>query len=122
MTPSDLVGQRVISEFSKSPMIYKGDSDSGWNRVTMSLGAGISELEAEYSTVAPADIEIPESSDRIEIVKHAKKPASWVAGPWQLLIDGAPRGWHRIKREAMAEGLRYIAIQEWHEQQNGMTK
>lgn len=117
MEPSNLIGQLVISEFSDSPMIYKGESGTGWNRVTMSLGAGTSSLEAEFSTVAPADIAIPTSSERIEIIKHDKKPAPWAAGKWQLVIDGEGRGWHRIKREALAAGLRAVAIIEWHEQQ-----
>ena len=124
MATSNLIGQPVISKGNDFPMIYAGPSDRpGWTRIKIAIGRpGESELSADFDSVAPADIEIPASSERIEIIKHDKKPYPWASGKWQLLIDGEHCGWHRIKRDAQAEGLRSVAIIEWHERMDAHTE
>lgn len=117
MESSNLIGQLVLVDGFDRPMIYEGLPDTpGWTRVTFGLGTGMSSVRADFDSVMPAETPIPEKSDRIEIVKHPKKPDYRAAGPWELLIDGMHSGWHRIKREAMAAGLLRVAITEWHEQ------
>lgn len=120
----NLIGQLVISRNTESTFNYQGEPDDDrFERWEFAMGSGERpKLWASLESVAPADIEIPASSDRIEIIKHAKKPGYWAAGPWELRIDGEHCGWHRIKREAMAAGLKAVAITEWHERLDANTE
>lgn len=119
MQATDLIDGAVITAHQGGTFIYKGESDNPrFVRIGFSMGhGGHPNLRASFESVAPADIEIPAKSDRVNVIKHEKKPFPWAAGRWQLEVNGERYGYHKTKRDATAEGLRRVAIMDWHEAQ-----
>lgn len=116
MQATDLIDGAVITAGQDGTFIYKGEPDDPrFVRIGFSMGhGGHPNLRASFESVAPADIEIPAKSDRVSIIKHDRKPFPWVPGRWQLEVDGERYGFHKTKRDATAEGLRRVAIMDWH--------
>ncbi|MGO2778232.1 hypothetical protein [Glutamicibacter arilaitensis] len=115
MTVTELIGTEIIMAGSDSIHIYDGPADSpGWNRITLNMGGGLMKAQADFDAVAPATVEIPLKDERVTTVKHEKKPQPWLAGVWQLRINDISYGFFKTKKAATAEGLRRLAIMDWH--------
>lgn len=116
MQATDLIGREVITTGQGGVFTYKGESDNPlFVRIGFALGVGEHpNLWASFEGVAPADIEIPAKDARVNVIKHEKKPFPWAAGRWELEVDGQRCGFHKTKRDATAEGLRRVAIMDWH--------
>lgn len=113
------VGDQVISWYDDQPVQYGGpDPDrAAFSTLTFSIGTGdlpIRRCDAER--VAPADVPVPAQDARVSVVKVSKADTPYgVAGSWRLTLPGVEHpSWHRIKRDAVATGLRRLAILDWH--------
>lgn len=115
---TDLLNERVISCNHPRPMIYGGPHPSQPGRALISYNlhkGGLPVLSCDPSHVAPADIPIPEKDDRVIVEKLPARPFPEASGPWALRIDGIDgASYYRTKRDALATGLRRVAISDWH--------
>lgn len=121
ITAESLTGQTVISWSTDTHYRYAGEGDRrGMNRVTFRIGVGgLSDLQAAFDRVAPADTVIPAKDERVVVVKSTTAEAraagdSYPSGPWRLDLPGVRATWHKTKRDATAAGLRRMAILDFH--------
>lgn len=123
-----LIGKTVIHYSGDTRYIYEGEHDipgvtgTRWNlRDNQELPA----IRADLNSVAPASLVIPEKNDgRLEVVKrdpseleHGKRGRAW-----QARIDDRWVSNFKTKRDAMATGLRRLAILDWHDQVDANTE
>lgn len=109
------VGDLVIYTQQSGVYRYAGPSDDPrfWT-IEFSYSKQHHGVRCDPSQVAPVGTPIPESSDRVKVVKQDRDKVPFgSAGPWQLLSGGSPR-FFRTKRDAMDLGLRTVAIEAWH--------
>ena len=111
------VGARVISWYDDKPVEYGGAGDGPWTTLSFALFAGgLPVRRCEPHRVAPADVPVAVADPRVSVVKCAKADVPYgEPGPWRLTLPGVTHpSWHRIKRDAVAAGLRRLAILDWH--------
>lgn len=116
--PSGLaVGDRVMSWYDADPVEYGGPGDGPWTTLAFQVGAsGLPVRHCDPAKVAPADTPIAAGDARLVVDKRARAEMPYgESGPWRLSLPGE-RGpsRHRTKREAIATGLRRLAILDWH--------
>lgn len=118
---SDLVGETVQVTSTDGTYIYAGPGERpGGMRITVGIASGRpAAIECDYTDVAPADVEVPAKDARLTIEKLPRKRDYQDAGPWLYHLDlpgfdGHRKRAKRTKREAVATGLRYLAIHDWH--------
>lgn len=112
-----LIGQPVITWGMAGTYAYGGPSPDPGSEQTHFSFAGVNGLNEHFcdpDRVAPADLPLPDADPRLAaaITKHPRKPAAWLAGPWELALPGG-RSFHKTKREATETGLRRLAIADW---------
>ena len=111
LTENDLIDQLVIAWSWDEPITYHGPKDGGEGVI---IGA-TTRVYGPFHTVAPADTPLADPKDsRIEVTKTAKGYYPTWKGPWRLTIDGRNGGFHKTKRDALADGARRLAILDWH--------
>lgn len=94
---------------------YEGPNDDRrFATIAFSYGSKLNGLKCDPRLVAPADTPIPAASDRVNVVKQARGYYPTHTGPWLLYVDGKSLGYHKTKRDATADGLRTVAILDWH--------
>lgn len=117
-TVEDLIGQPVLSWSNEERYIYLGpDGDrSGMN--SLEIGRNGIRLRASFDSVAPADVVVPLRDIRVNVSKGdlrtARACGHYGRGAWMLNLPGRRTTWHNTKGEAMAAGLRRLAIIDWH--------
>lgn len=116
------IGDTVITWNDSEPRIYGGPSDDPAFESTkfdMRYG-GTPTILCSAERVAPATVTIPDSDARVTTVKHARKLASHHSGPWELQLPGiatSDSSFFKTKRDAVAAGLRRLAILDFHANQ-----
>jgi hypothetical protein len=120
-TPAGAIaaGDLVISWYDSGPVQYGGPDDRGRGHSTLScelLGTSAPVRECDPARVAPADIPIPAQDARVNVAKRPRtEMPNGAAGPWRLTLPGVTQpSWHRLQRDAVAAGLRRLAILDWH--------
>jgi len=111
------VGAKVIYAAQKGTFEYEGPTDCG-SGDTITFGLAVSRehpgVKCDPGQVAPADTPIPAKDDRVTVVKRPMGTYPTWHGPWLLFLADVRLGYHRTKRDATAEGLRRVAIADWH--------
>jgi len=123
--PADLIGKPVISAAWDDEYEYAGEPADGFAGIT--LGHQARRISSEFQHVAPADTPIPAQDERVVVVKSTAAAARargvrYPAGPWMLDLPGRRPSWHKTKRDALAKGLRVMAIRDWHDANDATTK
>ncbi|MEV0732423.1 hypothetical protein [Polymorphospora sp. NPDC050346] len=112
------VGDEVISWYDDEPVIYGGPGDGGpFTTLRFAFGSGrLPTRLCEPDRVAPVDTPIPDRDERIVVEKRPTRERPYgEAGVWRLTLPGTIHPtWHRTKRDAVATGLRRLAIRDWH--------
>lgn len=115
---ADLIGLPVLSwsKGSDRAYIWGGPPErDGWDTTAYSGGTPV--ITTSYDRVAPSDTPIPAKDPRVTVEKLPKKRDYQDAGPWLLRIDGVDgskwTAW-RTKKDALTDGLRRVAILDWH--------
>ena len=117
---SDLVGQRVLSWYDDDVVEYGGrEDDDQFSSLAFALFAGkLPVRKCTPGRVAPEGTPIPAKDDRVQVVKHAKRPFPWAAGAWELALPGQKPDFFATKRDATTTGRRRLAILDWHTAQD----
>lgn len=105
------VGEKVLHWEYDDPMEYGGLGEHGGEQLVIGRRT---QVRCSPDRMAPADAPQPDAKDpRIKVTK-GRKPAAWYSGDWCLELPDQPATWHKTKREATADGVRRLAILDWH--------
>jgi len=109
---ASLIGQPVMSWYDSETVTYGGEDENRDGFVSLRVGIGSGALpvrKCERNRVAPVNTPIPMKDDRVQVEKLSKK-AYWMQGPWMLTLPDSMPDYFRTKRDAVAAGLRRVAI------------
>ena len=116
-TDAVAVGDLVISWYDDEPVTYGGPGDRSFTTLSFEFcGRSAPVRKCDPEQVAPADIPIPATDARVNVVKRPRAEMPYgEPGPWKLTLPAAKHpSWHRTKRDGTATGLRRLAILDWH--------
>ncbi len=110
------VGTLVIYADQEGQFDYRGGADGPYAEIAIALGGtGKHGLRCEVQLVAPADTNVPASDPRVSAVKQSTGHYPTWKGPWLLFLGGSPSArFFKTRKEAIAAGLRTVAIGDWH--------
>lgn len=119
ITAADLIGQPVLTMSIPELYLYEGPDDLGFESIRYGATIGIA---TAFDRIAPADTPIPAADDRVQVEKRpmleARRAGHYGRGSWRLALPDRPYTWHNTKGEAVAAGLRRLAILDWHAAQS----
>jgi hypothetical protein len=114
---SDLIGAVVLTYFDSKPVLYGGDYADGWSSLKFGIGTGgLPVRSCGVTKVMPADRPVSTADSRVTIEKMPKKRDYQDSGPWLLHLpglDGRTRRGYKTKRDAVADGLLRLAIDDY---------
>jgi hypothetical protein len=119
---ADLIGRPVITwrDGPDRGYVYAGPGrHEGMEETAFGFGTGgPTTVKCDPTRVAPIDTAIPVKDERVQITKYERgNYPTWV-GPWHLTIPSGPdavaTSFHKTKRDATTEGLRRLAITDYH--------
>lgn len=117
VTAADLIGQPVIIMGQEGTYEYEGDDRYGFESIAFRAGR-TNGVATSFNRVAPADTPIPTADPRITVEKRplaeARRAGHYGRGSWRLTLPDRPDVWANTKAEAVAKGLRRLAIMDWH--------
>jgi hypothetical protein len=110
----------LVIDSSGSVFVYDGPADSGFTQIRFDFrSSGPNKIRTDLDQVAPESVldAVNLKDPRISVVQQAAKPA-YAAGKWLhsiTLPDGTVhQGWHKTKRDGVAECAHRLAIADWH--------
>ena len=110
------VGQLVITWYDAKPVKYGGTASRGFTELSFrALDSGPAVRKCDPDRVAPADTPIPTRDARVTVEQRprSERPPG-APGNWRLTLPGQLPSWHNTKRDGTADGLRRVAILDWH--------
>lgn len=115
-------GTEVISTHGSHVHAYGGAPENNLSvQMRFDLRYGnMTTLFCDPATVAPKEVaeSINLKDPRIEVIKHAKSPGYWAAGPWEARIQGDEKSsWHKTKKDGVLRKATELAIRDWHAQE-----
>lgn len=112
------IGTEVIYADQAGVFRYDGTTTGPFAEIAFSLRGDMHGLRCQAVDVAPKDTPIPASDARVMAAKQARGHYPTYKGPWLLVVADASRGqFFKTKRDAVAQGLRTVAIADWHSAQ-----
>lgn len=118
MTKNIEPGTEVISTCTSHTMAYGGPSEHEFSvQMRFDLRHGTTALFCDPADVAPKEVAetINLKDPRIEVIKHAKSPGYWAAGPWEAKVQGEEKStWHKTKKDGVLKTATKLAIRDWH--------
>lgn len=120
-TKTVLPGTVVTHSTTDGTAIYDGEPDDA-RFIQMKFSATGVRIRADMTSVAPAnEVEVnlkdPRIKGMVEQIKDAKqgKDYPWGSGKWRARDEQLGfTTWHKLKRDAVAECARRLAIHDWH--------
>ena len=115
------IGTLVI-DHSGQKYTYDGPNDTaGMTRIKYNMRTDDwAKIQCDPDQVAPAEVaaNVNLKDPRFTVLQYDKKPYAWASGKWchdVELPDGTHHtGWHKTKRDGVAEAAHRLAIADWH--------
>lgn len=110
------IDDSVISWYDENAVRYGGPcDDAAWTTFEFGVLSDRRPVrKCPQERVAPADTPIPLKDPRVSVVKLSRgEYVTWI-GPWQLQLPGQKAECFKTRRDAVATGLRRLAIIDWH--------
>jgi hypothetical protein len=113
----------LVFDASGSEYVYKGRHEiPGMSSYTFDLrNGGTAGIHTDLDTIAPVEAlaNVNLKDPRITVTKMPEQKPRNASGPWlhdvELPIGVHHTGWHKTKRDAIAESAHRLAIADWHE-------